>query len=46
MEKLTKAGHFALYALMVALPVVGWLVLSGRQAHFLLRTGIACPHCA
>ena len=30
MEKLAKAGHLALYALMVVLPVVGWLVLSAR----------------
>jgi cytochrome b561 len=30
MEKLAKVGHLALYALMVVLPVVGWLVLSAR----------------
>jgi cytochrome b561 len=30
MEKLAKGGHLALYALMVVLPVVGWLVLSAR----------------
>ncbi len=30
MAKLAKAGHLALYGLMVVLPVVGWLVLSAR----------------
>jgi cytochrome b561 len=30
MEKLAKAGHLALYALMVVLPVLGWLLLSAR----------------
>ncbi len=30
MERLARAGHLALYALMVVLPVVGWLVLSAR----------------
>jgi cytochrome b561 len=30
LAKLAKAGHLALYVLMVVLPVVGWLVLSAR----------------
>jgi len=30
MEKLAKLGHLALYVLMVALPLVGWLLLSAR----------------
>jgi len=30
LEKLTKLGHLALYALMIALPLLGWLLLSAR----------------
>lgn len=30
MEKLAKLGHLALYVLMVALPMVGWLMLSAK----------------
>lgn len=30
LEKLAKLGHLALYALMVVLPLLGWLLLSAR----------------
>jgi len=30
MDKLAKLGHLALYALMIGLPVLGWLLLSAR----------------
>lgn len=30
LEKLAKLGHLALYALMIGLPLLGWLLLSAR----------------
>lgn len=30
LEKLAKLGHLALYAMMIVLPLLGWLLLSAR----------------
>lgn len=41
-EKLAKLGHLALYALMFAMPLAGWLILSaeGKEIPFF---GLALP---
>ena len=42
-EKLSKLVHLALYALMVGLPLLGWLALSAKGTPITLPGGIGLP---
>jgi len=42
-EKLSKLVHLALYALMIGLPLLGWLALSAKGAPVTLPGGLALP---